>query len=177
MIAEGPTLLSLTACAVYAVVFALCFRAAQMARSNGLSADQRSWMMIACLFGFLIVMRVFVLDDLIREALREYLGNRDAYADRRSLQFPLAIMALLAGLGVLGVSAHRLWLASSTRRRMVWIGRIAAMAMVTLVVLRLISLGPIDYVLDGPLRVNWWLDLGSSFVSGTAAWRYLNFRR
>ncbi|WFL75973.1 hypothetical protein P7228_08105 [Altererythrobacter arenosus] len=170
---SSPSMLSLIAAALYLGVAAVAGRAGKTSGlGGGEKGDMAWWFAIASLFVLLAAMRVFLVEDQVRMAFRAVLSGAELYETRRSLQRPLALLALLATSAVLGAI---IWTAIRETRALVRalrLAQLAACAMIALVGMRLISLGPIDYVLFGPLRPNWIIDLGASLCVGLAASRY-----
>ncbi len=173
MAGAGPTILSLVAAGLYLTVSVLCLRAGNFVTQNNAGRKRRLWWFaIAVLFGLLAMMRILVVEDQMRFALRTFLETRDLYGIRRSIQWPIAIAAAALFSALFWMLMRRFSEGSDRRGRALQLAQLAAFAMVALVALRLISLGPIDYILDGPLRVNWWIDIGSSLAVAVAAWRF-----
>ena len=56
------------------------------------------------------------------------------------------------------------------RERALATAHLAAAAMLGLIAIRLISFHPVDSLLYGGMRLNWWIDIGLSLLVGGAAW-------
>jgi hypothetical protein len=168
----GPSMLSLVAAGLYAVIIVACCVAAVTAlRLRQLPQHWRVWAMIALVFVVLAAFRLFGIEEILREALRDLLRADASYAGRRALQRPLAAAAL-CGIGL--VAAFMLWRdyrrVKGRRNTALKVAKVCAMAMVLLMMLRVISLHQIDSLLYGPLKLNWVIDIGASaLVLGSAA--------
>lgn len=153
-------MLSLVGAAYYGVVFLACilgFRAARGAPNWHLAV----WGALVILFAALIVWRVLSLEDILRTELRDLLRGSHAYGQRRGLQLVLA-----GGLALIGAIAATVairmvrTLIRGRRDRFCFIALLSGGAMLGLVLLRLISWHATDLLLFGPLKLNWFLDLG-----------------
>ena len=129
--------------------------------------------MVALIFALLALSRVLMAEELLREWLHAMLEREALYGQRRSLQVPLSLLAIAGSLGAM-LWWIALWrrIAASRRESMVHLALLGLLGMVTLIVLRTVSLHGIDTWLYSGLRLNWWLDIGSSLVVGLAALRY-----
>jgi len=117
------SLLSLVACALYAVVCVVCIRAGFEARSKRQHGwHLRTWFFAAVLFVVLIVSR-------------------------------------LLGLGRRNIAVALVWGACGV--------------MIATIAMRTISLHALDRLLNGPLKLNWVGDMGSSLVVLAAAIFYI----
>ncbi|WP_428027505.1 hypothetical protein [Altererythrobacter sp.] len=173
-----PSPLSLAAILFYLAVSASCLfamvrarvQAGSVATPNG---DAATWFVLTMLFILLALSRFYQFEDLVRLELREMLLLGDAYGERRIGQYPLALLALVVTGGVL----WRIWRSyrrrnAGVRSQSLLVARLAAVVMVGLVVLRVISLHLTDSVLFRGLHLNWAIDLGASAAVGIAAWKY-----
>lgn len=181
MIQPEPSTLSLIAAAFYGLVVFTCLlaMAAAFARRQ-VRWHMLGWAALALLFTVLALMRVFAIEDLLREELRLVLRAEGTYEDRRALQGPV-----FAGLFIAVAAAGGFWAFHASRNIR---GRrnIAAMAAIAggcvllfLLMLRLVSLHSVDQLLYGPLKLNWIIDLGASAVvlaSGFLYWRIVTGR-
>ena len=178
----GASSLSLAASGFYLLVICAAVIAMLTARRNRQQKwHVRGWLMLALLFLVLAIMRILDVEDLLREELRETLRSQGSYGERRGFQRPLAA-------GVLAIAALvGFWWFYRTARTIrgrrnvaVTIGLANGAAMVLLVMLRLISLSPVDALLYGPIKLNWIVDLGlglSVVVSALAYVRIVGSRR
>lgn len=169
-----PSSLSLAACAVYFAVAVLCWRAIGAAKTAGHGNGQaRLWSFLAVLFILLAVSRMLMVEELAHKTLRGLLEAEGAYSSRRDWQAPLSAFALVA------LAAAVAWIWQDSRRLdgtpkafYLFLGKLAGLAMLGLVALRLISFHAVDSLLYGGPHLNWVIDMGASLVAGYAAWRY-----
>ncbi|MEM9310795.1 MAG: hypothetical protein AAGA34_05050 [Pseudomonadota bacterium] len=172
---DGPSALSLAAAALYALVALSCVWAANSAaRVRARSWHWRGWVALVILFLVLFILRVTMAEDVLRNSLRTILRASEAYDNRRDWQ---ALVVAGVGLVVAGLAA---WLSyralQGSRRRpdvALMLALAAGFAMIGLVVLRLVSFHWVDRVLNGPLKLNWLGDIGSSLVVLGAASFYV----
>lgn len=168
-----PTALSLAAAAIYIGVSVLCMLAGTSSRGGAASASrlQPGWFSIAGLFVILALSRILVIEDRFDEYLRDLARESGAYEGRTAWQGPLSVAAILLVLLVVPILARN-WARSrgDKRRQALGIAQLAAFAMLGLIALRLISFHPVDSLLYGGLRLNWWFDVGLSLLVGFAAW-------
>jgi hypothetical protein len=166
VVTAGPSILSLTAAGLYAVVLCVCVVAAITARRYRQPFGHiRTWALIALFFGALALMRIENTEELLRDMLRAEFREDGDYDGRRALQLPLvvALMAMFAGLFLWGL--WRQWRAAYGKRNMALFVALAAVgAMMFLISLRIVSLHQTDHVLYGPPKLNWILDIGSSLT-------------
>ena len=175
----GPSMLSLSASAIYMVVLLACLAAAvTAARFRQRPAHVRLWFLLAAIFAILCVMRVLAVEEWLRDYLRDTLRASGSYRDRRSLQGPIiaSILVIFAFAG--SIMIYR-WARNLRGRRnfMVLAGTAAALAIGLLIVLRLTSLHAVDALLYGPLKLNWVIDLGASLVVMLTAFNYVRLVR
>lgn len=170
----GASSLSLVASGLYAlVVLASLIAANSASHSKQPSWHWQCWCALAALFCALAIARVFALEDIAREAMRELLRSSETYADRRTLQAPIA--ALVLGGAALGVWV---WIRRIDRRiagrrnQAVALAGAAGTGIILLIAVRLISFSYLDYLLYGPLKLNWFADLGLTLTAGAAALYY-----
>jgi hypothetical protein len=170
----GPSLLSLAASALYAFVFLGCTGAAIAAsRSRQAPGHRWTWLLLAVLFAGFAVLRIFEVEDLVRDAVRQSLRDDGDYSARRSVQGPIAAgMLMLVGVGAMA-ALYRWGRALHGRRNRARIfASLAALAMLLLIALRMISLHAVDALLYGPVKLNWLVDLGASLVVLGSAMSY-----
>lgn len=166
MASEYPSLLSLSAAVVYLVIVAACLFAARTAfRFRQPPAHWKIWVAIALVFALLAGLRAMGAEEALRDALRDTLRSGGLYAQRRDIQLPIAVIAVLSGtaLGalVLGLLSRRL---RGMREFTLFGATAAVMGMALLMTLRIISLHQIDVLLYGPLKLNWVGDIGISLT-------------
>lgn len=168
-----PTALSLAAAAIYIGVSVLCVLAWANPRNGSEKASQSrsGWLAVAGLFVLLALSRILVIEDRFDEYLRDLARESGAYEGRTAWQGPLSVAAILLVLLVVPILARN-WARSrgDKRTQALGIAQLAAFAMLGLIALRLISFHPVDSLLYGGLRLNWWLDVGLSLLVGFAAW-------
>ena len=166
MAPKAPSILSLGAAGLYAVVLCTCLFAALTAGQNRQPfAHARTWVMVALMFGVLALMRIVNAEDMLRNILRDLLRSEGGYAGRRDVQriFVIAAMIGFAGLFLFGL--WKQWRAAHGRRNVALFAAYAAVAIMLFVMaLRIISLHQVDWVLYGPAKLNWFLDIGASLA-------------
>ncbi|MBI1402048.1 MAG: hypothetical protein GC147_02395 [Porphyrobacter sp.] len=169
-----PSSLSLAAASLYGAVAMCSLVAAGVAilrKQQGWHVS--GWLLLAVLFVFLAVLRVYGVEEAIRHDLRSVLYHEGVYGERRTFQRPVAAIAV--ALISLGAAA---WIYIGFRnvvgRRNVamLIGFASAYCMIGLLGLRLISLSPVDKLLFGPAKLNWFIDIGSSLAVFASAAYY-----
>lgn len=172
---QNLSLFNLAAVGLYLVVMLTALGATfAAARYRQQGWHLRVWIIIALLFLLFAALRGLGLEEAWRDELRMMMRADGAYASRRDIQRPLAsIVIAFAGAGAF-IWAYRGFSRVRGRRNvaaMVAVG--SALAMTALIVLRLISLHPVDALLYGPFKLNWIIDIGASMIAGGAAVYYL----
>lgn len=142
----------------------------------------RTWIFAAALFLAIATLRVFAVEDALREMLRLSLRTGDHYAERRGFQSAIVAAILFVGAMLAGWRYYRVARMIRGRRNIATtIARGCALAMILLLALRLISLHAIDAMLyAGPVRLNWIIDIGASLLvmgSAIAYWRIVRSSR
>lgn len=175
MASASPSLFSLGAVGVYALVVLASLAAGGAAISQRQQNwHWRAWAMVGLLFAAFAMVRAFGLEEWLRDMLRAVLRNESVYDQRRTLQGPLTAAVIAAAFGLALLWLYRLVRTVRGRRNAaVFVGYGGALAMLALLTLRLISLHQIDAVLYGPLKLNWFADLGASLVVLLAAGAYI----
>ncbi|MCK0127199.1 hypothetical protein [Erythrobacter sp. F6033] len=175
----GPTWLGLFAAGVYAVVIAaVIFAAISAITFKQRTADILVWLGIALMFVALIGLRIFDVENLVRDELRTIIIGDGLYDDRRDYQrWIAAIVLLLSSLVGIFAFVKRMRGNHGRRELTITIGIGACAAMVLLIVLRLISLHSIDALLYGPVKLNWIGDLGLSVLVAASALYYVKLVR
>lgn len=175
MVSAGPSILSLGAAGLYLAVLCVCVMAAFSARRYRQPfANVRTWALIAMIFGALALMRIENTEELLRNLLREEIRQVGAYDGRRAAQRLMVggVLSIFAGLFLW--SLWRQWRAGHGRRNMALFAALASVgAMLFLIALRIVSLHQTDYVLYGPAKLNWIIDIGSSLTVLAAAGFYI----
>lgn len=176
---SGVSSLSLVAASVYALVVFACGIAGLTATQHAQQKWHRiAWLLLFLLFVVLIALRVFGLEDWLRDSMRAAARASDNYGERRRIQRPVvaAVITLAAGSGF----AWLYLLAKNGRGRRniaAMLALAAGAAMVGLVALRIISLHFVDALLYGPLKLNWVGDLSLTAIIGGAALYYVGIVR
>lgn len=175
----GPSILSTAASGLYACVAAACLAAAISARVLRQPPGHFwTWLLLALFFAALIALRLFDTEEMVRSSLREALRAEGSYRERRSFQKPIvALILAIAGIGGL-LLMYRLSRNIRGRRN---IARVVAMAaaivMLLLMTLRMVSLHAVDALLYGPAKFNWLVDIGASFTVVLAGLYYARLIR
>jgi hypothetical protein len=170
----GPSALSLVAAFVYMIIVAAAAFAALPAMMAGRVNWHRSiWLMVAALFLALALMRVFAFEEWLRGALRSMFYSEEAYENRGFVQKPLVMVLLLSALGLATGLLYALSRRVSGQRDVAAVMALGCTgAMLLLAALRLVSLHSVDALLYGPLKLNWFLDLGLTAVVFASALAY-----
>jgi cation transport ATPase len=175
MPAAAPSILSLGAAGLYALVLGVCLLAAMTATSQRQPfAHRRTWVLIAFAFGLFALLRIAGFEEMLRDLLRSELRLGGGYNQRRALQRPLAFV-ISAVVGVMFAwGLWRQWRAAQGRRNMALFVAFAALTMMVMLLgLRIVSLHQIDVLLYGPAKLNWVIDIGASLTVLTAAGFYI----
>jgi hypothetical protein len=181
LIQPEPSSLSLVAAAFYGAVVVSCVLALAAARDRRqIRWHVTGWSVLAMLFIILAAMRLFAVEDILRDGLRELLRAEGTYDSRRALQGPI-----FATLFVIAAAMGGFWFfhVSRTIRGRRNIAAMLAIAsgcsLLFLLMVRIVSLHAMDELLYGPLKLNWVIDLGSSAVvlaAGFYYWRLVTGR-
>lgn len=175
----GPSMLSLVASGLYASVVLACLAAAFTARgSRQLHGHVWTWLLLALFFALLVALRLLDIEEIVRNGLREAMRADGSYGARRGFQTPIvAAILAIAGTGGL-VLLYRLSRNVKGRRNKArTVAMVAALAMLFLMTLRMISLHAVDALLYGPIKINWLVDLGSSLTVMLGALYYVKIVR
>ncbi len=163
---DGPSVLSLAAAGLYAIVVIACLIALARTRRIGHPVwHARSWAVLALLFIFLLSMRVTGIEETLRDSVRAVLRAEGAFEERRDFQ-----RIVVGALFLIG-AAGGFWLfykaskgAKQRLDRVVQVAVGAGLVMGGLIALRLVSLHSIDRLLYGALKLNWVTDIGTSLT-------------
>jgi hypothetical protein len=175
-------MLSLIAAAFYGAVVASCLlaMAAAVARRQ-IRWHVVGWSALALLFTVLAAMRVFAIEELLREELRLLLRAEGAYDNRRDLQGPVFAALFLTAAMIGGFWTFHISRTIRGRRNIAALVAIASgCTLLFLLMLRIVSLHSVDQLLYGPLKLNWIIDLGASAIvlaSGVFYWRVVTGRQ
>lgn len=176
---SAPSILSLGAAGIYLLVMVATACAASTAvRHRQQPWHMRGWITLTILFAILFASRIFDAEALLRDALRGYLRLEGVYSERGEWQRPVAavVIVLAATAGFWGFI--RFGRRIRGRRNIAVMSAIfSGLAMLTLVALRIVSLHPVDALLYGPFKLNWFADIGLSGVIGLAAITYVRIVR
>lgn len=133
-----------------------------------------AWLAVGALFAGLVYARVTALEETMRADLRAVLRAGGSYDDRRDLQNIVIALLLVMGAAIGSWLAYRAVRAARRRRdRAVVIAMGAGASLAALMILQLISLHWIDAVLYGPLKLNWFIDVGLALSVVAAALYYV----
>ncbi|MEP5576127.1 MAG: hypothetical protein ABJP48_06735 [Erythrobacter sp.] len=125
----------------------------------------RLWQFLAVFFICLVAMRIGGAEDILRATLREYLIAEEAYADRRAWQVPIVLLILALGAGLLMRALFRISKSAPKGMDLATTGAgFAALLMSLLIALRIVSLHSLDALLYGPLKINWFVDIGCAIA-------------
>lgn len=173
------SILSLVACLLYGVVAGAVVRAGREARRNRQQLwHVRAWSLMALYFVVLIVLRLLNLEEGIRESMREMLEAQNLLAERRSLQGPIIAVAIILFASCSMLAAYWTSQRVSGRRNIALaVAIVACGVMFATMVMRTVSLHALDRLLNGPLKLNWVGDIGSSLAVLGAALFYVSVVR
>ena len=165
---------------VYALVALACLAAMRAAApQSDRRGDLYHWLACAGVFVGLLALRLWQVEDRLRDAVRVWARGTGEYQSRAELQLPVALLMAALGLAIVYVFI-RLWRERrpGSRARLVLSSRFAVLGLLPLFGLRLVSLHQIDQVLyAGPLRINWMIEgVICIVVSGCAALYFLRIR-
>ncbi len=176
MTTAAPSILSLMAAGLYTVIVPLCLYAAMVARRSSQPQVQFwIWGLIGLSFGAFALMRIVGAEDWLRMMLRSQLSNEGIYETRRSFQRPLVVvmMFMFTALMLWGLAWHYRAAVNGRRNTALFIALVAVATMLFVMGLRIISLHQVDWVLYGPAKLNWFLDIGASLTVAAAAVYYV----
>ncbi len=160
---------------LYVLVMIATGAAAAVGKSNAQQAwHSRSWIILCLLFCLLIISRLLDAEELMRDNLRAALRADASYDNRRDFQRPMAaaVIAIAFSIGLAWI--YRVGRRIQGRRNIaVALALICGAAMLFLIALRMISLHAIDALLYGPLKLNWFADVGLSCLICVAAVLYM----
>lgn len=173
------SVLSLVACALYGLVAGASFRAGREARSKRQQPWHfKAWGLIALYFLLLIVLRLFNVEEGLREGMREMLEAQNLLADRRSFQGPIIAITIILFASCAMLAVYWTSQRVSGRRNIAVAAAIGACGvMLATMMMRIVSLHALDRLLNGPLKLNWVGDIGSSLVVLGAALFYVSVVR
>jgi hypothetical protein len=169
----GHSILNLAASGIYGCVVMMCLAAALTAhRSRQMPRHVWTWLLLALFFAALVALRLFEVEEAVRDSLRAAMRAEGSYDQRRDIQRPIvAAIIVLACASTLGLLYRTTRIVRGRRNVARVAALVAALAMLVLMTLRMISLHAIDALLYGPVKLNWVIDLGASLaVLGAAAY-------
>lgn len=154
------------AACLYLAVAGVCLLAIVRAMSARQSRWHRlGWFALCALFIVLAGMRVLAIEHWLQDEMRALLRSEGAYQDRRRLQAPVFVTLTIGTAAIAGFWFYRVTNFVSGRRNLATVIAIAAGCLqIFLVLLRIVSLHSVDLWLYGPLKLNWFIDLGASVV-------------
>jgi hypothetical protein len=164
------------AAGLYTVIVALSLYAAMAARRYSQPrAHYWIWGLIGLSFGAFALLRIVGAEELLRMMLRNQLSNDGIYDARRSFQRPLVIvlMVMFAALMLWGLVQQYRAAAHGRRNTALFIALAAVATILFVMGLRIVSLHQVDWVLYGPAKLNWFLDIGASLTVAAAAGYYV----
>lgn len=170
----APSTLSLLAAALYLVVAGAAGAAAVEAfRHRQITWHLIAWSIIAALFIGFALARIYGFEEMLRADLRKMMYAERAYEERRSFQKPLFAFVFLVAASMIGAFSY--FVAKSVRGRR----NVAALiaigctgGLIFLAAVRLVSLHSVDALLYGPLKINWFADMGMTIAVSACAVRY-----
>lgn len=175
-------LLALIAVIFYFAVAVLCCRAWLAARSGRDSIrppafHNRVWLVAGVVFFAAAISRYFGIEDDLRIWLRGGLQAEHLYKERRDFQSVIASLVIVAA-ALAGVGGFALMLRSGVLQRkgpsrITAIAGLACAGMVLLILLRLVSLHMMDLLLFRGPRLNWFIDIGATLITGWMAIAYV----
>lgn len=171
----GQPVLSIAAAGFYVLALSACVAAA------GAVAVQKQpvvhlvqWILLALFFAVLLGSRLFDWEETLRMSLRASLYEADSYDARRDYQRPIVAVVLLLGAPVVFGLIYWVAQTSGQRRNLaVGIALFGGVMIAGVVVLRIISLHQVDALLYGPLKLNWFGDVGGTALVIAAAAYYV----
>lgn len=173
---DGPSTLSLFTGGLYLIVAACCVTAA--ASREMVAWHRQGWISLVCLFTLLALMRWLDIEQIVQDQLRRILKSEGAYGARRDWQ--AMVVTIIASVGAFGAFWGILKMSQYRISRLdgcVLTSITAGSAMIALVAIRLISLHFLDWFLYGPLKGNWFVDLGLSLTVLVGAACYIRLAR
>lgn len=169
-------MLNIIATTAYVIFLFPCLFAAYQARRCGRPTGHVvTWVVAAMLLLALALSRANGWEDIAREALRSALEQSGNHAQRRLIQAPFMVVAIVCAAAM----PIYIWatLSRGRPRRSVVLTKLAELviaAFVALIALRLVSLHATDRLLyAGPVRLNWVLDGGLSLGLAVLAVLYV----
>lgn len=160
--------------ALTATLCALCVLAAM--RTQKPTSEKINWTAITLFFVGLILLRGFLIEDNIEQAIRQTLRDGGDYASRRHYQSAIAI-SLVGVMAVAAFLGYRIFARLRGRIEIiVFAANAACAAMIGLILLRVLSLHAIDRILYG-FRINWIVDIGVTIFVGACAVGYIGLAR
>lgn len=175
-------LLANIAAMLYLAVGIVCARAFLAARS-GVGGTRppafhgRVWLIAGLVFFAAAALRRFGFEEDLRIWLRGGLRAERLYQERRDFQSIIAsvaiVLATLAGMGGFALMLRSGVLQRKGPSRIAAIAGLACAGMVLLVLLRLVSLHMIDMLLYRGPRLNWFIDIGTTVITGWMAVTYV----
>lgn len=179
-------LLANIAAMLYLAVGIVCARAFLAARS-GVGGTRppafhgRVWLIAGLVFFAAAALRRFGFEEDLRIWLRAGLRAEHLYQERRDFQSIIAsvviVLATLAGMAGFALMLRSRVLQRKGPSRIAAIAGLACAGMVLLVMLRLVSLHLIDVLLFRGPRLNWFIDIGTTLVTGWMALAYVRALR
>lgn len=171
---HSPSLFGLIACVLYGITaFSACCARCEASASRQQRWHVNTWALIAIFFFLLMISRFTGIEDMVRSLLREILQRTDMVASRRSLQGPIIAIAIVMFSSA--TMYFSFWVSQHLRGRLdhsIALAIGACWAMVALIGMRIASFHALDVLLTGPLKLNWFADVGSSLLVLLATFVY-----
>ena len=173
------SMLSIAAAGLYLVVLAGCALAATTAAGKRQPRWHLiGWSVLCALFVALIASRLTGLEAELSAGLRQAMRSSGEYEGRRTVQGLIvaaaAVVFTAIAFGALYHSSRRM---RGRRNYALLLALAGGWSMAMLVTLRIVSLHMIDKALYGPLKLNWFADLGGALLILGAAVVYIRLVR
>lgn len=166
----------------YLATALLCARALRAGRGGAAAIRPpafhgRVWLIAAIVFFAAAISRRFGIEDDLRVWLRGGLRAEHLYQERRDFQSVIAsvviVVAALVGMGGFALMLRSGVLQRKGPSRIAAIAGLASASMVLLIMLRLVSLHLTDVLLFRGPRLNWFIDIGTTGITGWMAFTYV----
>lgn len=169
--------------ALHLAGLACCSLAALFAHRLGRREERKGWAICAGAFVGLAMVRLFGTEELARQQLRAQLVLAGQYDQRWASQSVLAVAVFLAAMALFALVLRQylrrhlrrdLGRRKSGRTRLLLAAQLALLGFLPLLALRVLSWHQTDRLLyDGPVRLNWILELLLALVPMIAAALYV----
>lgn len=134
----------------------------------------RSWLFLFAFLVILIVMRSVGVEEFLRDQWRSAFVSAGRYDNRGEWQRILVAVLFVIATAVGSWLFYRTARTIRGRRNIaVMAALFCALAIVVLIAVRMVSLHAVDALLYGPLKLNWFADIGLSGSIAVAAIYYI----